>query len=184
MTVFISLLRGINVGGHKKIKMDALRSLYESLGLRSVQSLLQSGNVIFENEHNDRFRLAAQIEDAIEKAFGFRSNTILRAFTELKDVIRRNPFSDGQERDPSRLLIMFLSDKPSNEAKESLKKMDIAPEELHMSEQEIYLYYPNGIGRSKLTNTLIEKKLNTHGTARNWNTVTKLLEVAKTLSTS
>jgi uncharacterized protein (DUF1697 family) len=178
------MLRGINVGGHNKIKMDVLRALYESLGLRNVRSHLQSGNVIFESEHSDRFRLAAQIENSIEKVFGFRPKIIFRTCAELKEVIGKNPFSDSQDRDPSRLHVMFLLSDPGNEAKESLQRVNTAPEELHMIGQEIYLYYLNGMGRSKLTSTLIEKKLKIYGTARNWNTVTKLLEVAEAISAS
>src|SRR5271169_5370505 len=93
MIVVISMLRGVNVGGHNKIKMDALRTLYESLGLRDPQTFIQSGNVIFRTEEHDLVRLARRIEDAIERRFGFRPNVIVRTASELRDVIARNPFA-------------------------------------------------------------------------------------------
>lgn len=179
MAVFISMLRAINVGGHNKIKMDALRALYQSLGLKGVQSHLQSGNVIFSSQHSNSSRLAATIEEGIETAFGFRPRIILRTLPELKAAIARNPFTDGKERDPARLLVMFLLEAPSQEAKQLLQQLDTAPEELHITGPEVYLYYPAGAGQSKLTGALIEKKLKTLGTARNWNTVTKLVEIAE-----
>jgi uncharacterized protein (DUF1697 family) len=178
MPVFISLLRGINVGGHNKIKMETLRSIYESLELRNVQSLLQSGNVVFETDRDDQLKLTIELEDVVEKEFGFRPKTILRTFAELKDVIKRNPFTD-QDRDPSRLLVMFLENDPTDEAKQALQSMETTPEEIQINGQEVYLYYPNDIARSKLTNTLIEKKLSIKGTARNWNTITKLIMIAE-----
>src|ERR1700691_374230 len=93
MCVVISLLRGVNVGGKRKIKMEALRALYESLGLRGAQTLLQSGNVVFRTDRKDLVSLTKQIEDAIERKFGFHSDVVLRTSTELRDVIAKNPFA-------------------------------------------------------------------------------------------
>jgi len=113
MTVYISLLRGVNVGGHNRIKMEPLRALYESLGLRNAQSLLQSGNVIFKTKEQDLVRLATRIENGIERTFGFRPDVIVRTVSNLRDVIARNPFATRPGIDPSRLLVTFLAGGPA-----------------------------------------------------------------------
>jgi uncharacterized protein (DUF1697 family) len=161
-----------------------LRALYQSLGLNNVQSLLQSGNLVFESEQNDREQLTTQIEAAIEKVYGFRPKIILRNLAELKEVIDKTPFNDGKERDPSRLMVTFLLNSPNNAARESLQQIEITQEELHVGGQEIYIYYTAGVLESKLDLKLIEKKLNTSGTTRNWNTVTKLLKLAESVSSN
>ncbi len=100
MTVVISLLRGVNIGGHHKIKMNALRDLYESLGFPGAQTYLQSGNVVFRTKAGDTSKLARRIEDAIEKAFGFRPVVVPRTSSDLRDVISRNPFAERRGIDP------------------------------------------------------------------------------------
>src|SRR5260370_37898439 len=102
MTVIISMLRGVNVGGHNKIKMEALRALYESLRLRDAQTYVQSGNVIFRTDERDVSRLAKRIEDGIERQFGFRPNVILRTAAEVEEVIARNPFAKRRGIWPSK----------------------------------------------------------------------------------
>jgi uncharacterized protein (DUF1697 family) len=178
MPVYISLLRGINVGGHKKIKMADLRALYESLDFTGTKTILQSGNAIFESQQSDRVQLSKQIEAAIEEHFDFHTHIIIRTTAEMKDVIERNPFSAEQETDPKKLLVMFLSAVPDAAAIDNLRQAHSGSEKIQSSGQELYLYYPDGAGRSKLTTTLIEKKLAIVGTARNWNTVSKLVVLA------
>src|SRR5277367_389037 len=102
MAVIISMLRGVNVGGHNKIKMDALRALYESLGLRDVQTYVQSGNVVFRSKETDHAKLARRIGDGIEKGFGFRPGVVLRTSTELREVMARNPFAPRKGIEPDR----------------------------------------------------------------------------------
>ena len=179
MPVIISMLRGVNVGGHKKVKMDALRALYASLGLRDAQTYVQSGNVIFRTEGRDLVRLRRRIEDGIEGSFGFRSDVILRTPAELRDVIARSPFAERRGIEPNRLAVTFLASDPGQEAREKLLAMKVEPEEFRIEGRELYIYYPNGMARPKLTWPIIEKTLKTSGTARNWNTVTKLLEMAE-----
>ena len=179
MAVYISLIRGINVGGHKIIKMEALRALYDSLNLTGAQTLLQSGNVVFSADHLDRPGLARQIEEAIEKSFGFHARVILRTVREWRDVMARNPLGTEARDDPARMHVMFLSDAPTDDAKASLMKAHQGPEKLHFSGHELFLYYPDGVGRSKLTNVFIERHLGLTGTARNWNTVIKLAQMAE-----
>src|SRR5208337_2383997 len=106
--VVISMLRGVNVGGHNKIKMDALRDLYESLGLRDAQTYVQSGNVVFRTKAKDLAPLAKQIEDAVERKFGFGPGVALRTTAELRSVIARNPFAGRREIEPGKLLANFF----------------------------------------------------------------------------
>ena len=179
MAVIISMLRGVNVGGHKMVKMDALCALCGSLGLRDAQTYVQSGNVIFRTEGRELVRLSKRIENGIEKSFGFHSDVILRTPAELRDVVKKNPFAARRGIDPKRLAVTFLASDPGKEAREKLLAIKTEPEELRIEGRELYIYYPNGMARPKLTWPIIEKALKTSGTARNWNTVTKLLEIGE-----
>ncbi|HWR34872.1 MAG TPA: DUF1697 domain-containing protein [Clostridia bacterium] len=184
MTVIVSMLRGVNVGGHKKIRMDALRALYESLNLQDPHTFIQSGNVVFRTKERSLVRLAGKIQDGIERSFGFRPDVILRTSSELRDVIRRNPFATRHGIDPARLLVTFLASDPSPEARNKLLSIKTDPEELRIDGRELYVYYPNGMARPKLSWALIEQTLKTSGTGRNWNSATKLLELAERLEAS
>jgi uncharacterized protein (DUF1697 family) len=179
MAVIISMLRGVNVGGHKMVKMQSLCTLCGSLGLREAQTYLQSGNVIFRTDGRDMVRLCKRIEDGIEKTFGFRSDVILRTPADLRDVVATNPFAARCGIDPKRLAVTFLSSDPGKEAREKLLAIKAEPEELRIEGRELYIYYPHGMARPKLTWPIIERTLKTSGTSRNWNTVTKLLEIGE-----
>jgi uncharacterized protein (DUF1697 family) len=178
MPVIISMLRGVNVGGHNLIKMDGLRALYGSLKLRHPQTYLQSGNVVFQTEATDLAKLARKIEDAIERQFAFRPAVILRTVSELRDVIARNPFEKRSGIDPARLLVAFLAADPAPEARDRLLAIECQPDELRFSGREIYVYFPNGQGRPKLKWPHVDKAVKLPYTGRNWNSVTKLLEIA------
>jgi uncharacterized protein (DUF1697 family) len=184
MPVVISMLRGVNVGGHNKIKMDALRALCESLKLRDPRTYVQSGNVVFRTEERDLGRLAKRLESEIERSFGFRPDVIFRTTAELRKAIARNPFALRRGIEPSRLLVIFLANDPGQEARDQVLTIKTDPEELRIDGREIYIYYPNGLARPKLSWAVIEKTLKTRGTGRNWNSVTKLLEMAETLEAS
>jgi len=179
MAVIVSMLRGVNVGGHKMVKMDALCALCGTLGLRDAQTYVQSGNVIFRTEGRDLVRLSKRIEKGIEETFGFHSDVFLRTPADLRDVVARNPFASRRGIDPKRLAVTFLASDPGKEARERLLALKAEPEELRIEGRELYTYYPNGMARPTLPWPIIEKTLKTSGTARNWNTVTKLLELAE-----
>lgn len=181
MAVLVSMLRGINVGGHNKVNMGELRSLYESLGLQDAQTYVQSGNVVFRTKERNLAALAKRIEEGIERRFGFRVDVIVRTASELRDVIARNPFAKRRAVDPGKLLVTFLANHPSAQARDQVLKINIYPEELHIDGREVYIYFPDGMGRSKLSWPTIGKKLGTTGTGRNWNSVTTLLEIAEQL---
>lgn len=184
MAIVISLLRGVNVGGHHKIKMDALRALYESLKLRDPRTYVQSGNVVFRTGEKNPARIAKRIEDAIEQGFGFRPAVILRTLPELRDAIARNPFAKQRDIDPRKLLVNFLAADPGEEARRKVLEIKADPEQLRIDGRELYIYFPNGMGRSKLPWAVIDRTLRVPATGRNWNSVTKLLELAESLEGS
>lgn len=181
MPVVISMLRAVNLGPHRRVKMDDLRAICESLTLRDVQTYLQSGNVVFRAQERDATLLTRRLEREIERTFGFHSDVIARTVPEMRTVVARNPFANRLGIDPSKLLVTFLATDPGDEAREQVRSIKTHPEELHIDGRELYVYFPNGIGRSKLPSSAIEKALRTPATARNWNTVTKLLETAERL---
>ncbi len=178
MAVFISLLRGINVGGNKKIKMVELKALYEALGFTHVRTLLQSGNVVFESEVIDAEQVAGQIEAGIVERYGFESKIIIRTRDQLQALIAHHPFSADQLTEPGKLLIAFLKSEPDAQQVEALREAHTGTEIIHHRDSELYIYYPDGMGRSKLDNSFIERRLKTTSTGRNWNTVNKLLVLA------
>jgi uncharacterized protein (DUF1697 family) len=181
MLTIISMLRAINVGGHSPIKMDALRALYQSLELKDPQTYVQSGNVVFQAQERKLVRLAEQIQNAIEKQFGFRPGVVLRTSLDLRDVVARNPFAKRREIEPGKLGVVFFNESPASEACDAVLKAK-TEEEVRVIGREFYIYFPNGMGQSKLF-AAIAGKLKS-GTTRNWNTVTKLLEMAERLEPS
>lgn len=176
MTV-ISLLRGVNVGGHKKVPMETLRKVYEALGMRNVTTYVQSGNVVFETDEEDAGVLSARLEGAIEAEFGFHSEVILRTEPEMRQVVLRNPFVTRPDMDPARLLVTFFKQDPGEGAREALRDLPRTDEELFVTELESYVYFPGGMGRSKLFNGF-DRRVRTVATSRNWNTVLRLLALA------
>jgi uncharacterized protein (DUF1697 family) len=183
MTVYVSMLRAVNVGGSSRIKMDALQRVYESLGQADVRTLLQSGNVVFRSNLTDRPRLVKRIMQELERQLGLQIEVILRTLAEVAAIVERGPLLSPRA-DPGKLLVMFLSSVPTAAAQAALLKWHKAkelPEMLELRGPEIYLYYPNGVGRSKLTSAVIEDRLETSGTARNWNTLVKLVETGRAL---
>jgi uncharacterized protein (DUF1697 family) len=179
MTTYIALLRGINVGGHKPVAMADLRDLLTELGFVKARSLLQSGNLVFRSDRRTGANLEGLLEAETEKRLGHRTDFLVRSAEEWDGVITHNPFGDEAERDPAHLLVMFLKDAPDLKAVEALQTAIIGPEIVRAEGRHAYIVYPAGIGRSRLTNSLIERKLGTRGTGRNWNTVVKLAALAK-----
>jgi uncharacterized protein (DUF1697 family) len=163
------------------VKMEALRALYESLGLKDPQTYVQSGNVVFRTKKQDLAALSKRISNAIERSFGFRTPVIVRTTSELRNAIAKNPFERRSGIDPSRLLVTFLAEEPVTAARDLVLNIKTEPEELHIHGREVYMYFPNGMARPKVSWVAIEKKLKASGTGRNWNSVTKLLEIAERL---
>src|SRR3984957_16896222 len=179
MPVYISMLRGVNVGPHNRIKMEALRTLYTSLKLEDPRTYVQSGNVIFRTREANTAQLAAKIQKAIEKKLGCSPAVLLRTTTEMKRAIAANPFATRHDIVPGKLLVTFLATEPAREAHAALETFKHHPEEIHLIGRELYIYFPNGAGKTKLPWSQVERFLKVTGTARNWNSVTKMLEIAE-----
>ena len=176
MNKYISLLRGINVSGQKRIKMADLRLHLESIGLTNVQTYIQSGNVIFCSKLKDASKIKESIENKILEVYNFSVPTMILTKPRLEKTISGNPFNLDRI-DFSKLFITFLDSVPKNNSIENIGKFKGENEKFILSEDVIYLYCPNGFGRTKLTNNLFENKLNVTATTRNWKTSSKLLEM-------
>lgn len=178
MKIFISMLRGINVSGQNKIRMAELKSLYESLGLVNVETYVQSGNVIFDTSAQDASRLTALIEAQIKRSFGYTVSVFIRDRNDFQRILRHNPFLSGRNEDPAKLHVTFLYGSPSKSKLNGLIAPSGEADEFFVGEKEIFLFCPNGYGRTKLSNTFFERKLNVPATTRNWNTVNALYQIA------
>ena len=175
MQTYISMLRGINVSGQKKIRMADLKSLYESLGLANVQTYVQSGNVIFDSSEQDATKLRKAIEIQIEVTFGFSVPVLMRSADDFQRVIESHPFA---QEDPARALVTFLYGRPNQSKWDDLRLYKDKVDQFVSGEQEIFLYCPGGYGKTKLSNTFFEKKLDVIATTRNWKTVNALYQMA------
>jgi len=173
---YVALLRGVNVGGYKKIKMEQLRSSFEKLGFEDVRTYIQSGNVIFRTGDMSAAELRRRAEDKILSDFGFSPPVILRSAAELGKTLQNNPFTKHKGIEPAKLHVFFLSGAPAKAAVQELEGLQIGTAELRCCGREIYLHTPDGFGRTKLPN--FDKVLSVITTARNWNTVSKLYELA------
>lgn len=175
------MIRGINVGGHNKINMGELRALYESLKFEDPRTYVQSGNVIFRTKEKISPALAKKIQSAIERKFNCRPEVILRTADELRKVVAATPFPASRGLEPGKVLVTFLAAEPGPEANATLIKFKRHPEEIHLNGRELYIYFPDGAGKSKLPWASIADALKTQGTARNWNSIVKILAIAEEL---
>jgi uncharacterized protein (DUF1697 family) len=183
MAAFIALLRGVNLGGHKMIKMEELRALCVSLKLRRPQTYLQSGNVVFETPEQDPLKLAARLESAIEKKMGFHSDVLIRSVADLRGVVSSNPFAGRDGIEPAKLLVTFLSGEPGADTEAKIASLKVDQEELRLLGRELYIYFPNGQGKSKLSFAPFDRGAGKFKwTGRNWNTVSALLAMAESFS--
>lgn len=178
MNTFVALLRGINVGGKNKIPMSELKSLFGSLGLEDVVTYIQSGNVVFRSPTGDEQALAARLGQRIDEVFGVDVTVLVRTAAELEAIAKHNPFLKGGA-DPSKLHVVLLDRPPAASAIAELDPGRSPPDEFSVHGREIYLRLPNGAGRSKLTIDYFERRLGVDATARNWNTLTKLLALTQ-----
>ena len=178
MSVAISILRGINVSGHRKIPMKELKSLYSELHLKNITTYIQSGNVVFSADKINPKTLAKIIEQKISEKYNFDVPVIIRTIDEIQSVLRNNPFLKERSIEMDKLHVTFLADHPGKENSEKLKSYHHEPDRFTIIDREIYLYCPGGYGNTKLSNNFFENKLKVTGTTRNWRTVNELLKIA------
>jgi uncharacterized protein (DUF1697 family) len=178
MTTHVALLRGINVGGKHKLPMAELRGIFEDAGAEDVRTYIQSGNVVFSASAARAKGLFETIAEAIEDSFGFEVPVIGRSAEQLRAVVERDPYPPAQ-RDPKLHYVGFLAAKPKAALVRQLDPDRSPPDTFEVVGAEIYLRYPNGSARSKLTNAWFDRVLQTTSTMRNWRTVTTLLEMTE-----
>ncbi|GGX05466.1 DUF1697 domain-containing protein [Streptomyces lomondensis] len=179
-TTYAALLRGINVGGSRKVPMAALLALMEGLGYTAVRTYLQSGQAVFASGHGDEESLAAEITHAVERHFGFGVDVIVRDHAYLKAIADACPFP-AADLEPKQLHVTYFSAPVTPERFAEIDQAAYLPEEFRLGDRALYLYAPNGLGRSKLAEHLSKPRL-TKGviaTTRNWNTVVKLVEMTE-----
>ncbi len=181
---YISLLRGINIGGQKVIKMADLRQSYLRLGFQNPMTYIQSGNVLFLSEEGEEIALAARISAQIKKDFGFEVVVIVLDAARLAAMIDAEPFSKREGVDLNMVYYTFLAAAPAPFDRERIAKMSQNGEEIAFGEQVVFLHYPNGYGRAKFSNNFIELQLKVGASTRNWRTTTTLLRMAQELENS
>jgi uncharacterized protein (DUF1697 family) len=169
----IALLRAVNVGGIK-VSVADLKALLVDLGFEDVRTLLNSGNVVFRGKTKTGVNLEKLLETEFAKRAGRPTEFFVRTAEEWNSIIDRNPMTDEARRDPGHLLVVVLKHAPTNQEVDALRAAIVGPEVVEADGKQAYIYYPAGVGQSKLTAKLIEKKLGSPGTGRNWNTVLKL----------
>ena len=174
MPTFIALLRAVNLGSHNKVSMADLCELLAELGMKNPQSLLQSGNLVFESTPRATAALEKMLEAAAARKLRLDTAFFVRTGAEWQQAIGDNPFPKEARLDPGHTVLMCLKDAPTPAAVKSLQDAIKDREVVKAKGRHAYFLYPDGMGHSKLTMTLIERKLGTTGTARNWNTVLKL----------
>lgn len=182
MTTYISILRGINVSGQKSIRMKSLQEMYENLGVQDVKTYVQSGNVVFRSPDPKPEKLEDKISRLIEKEFGFNVPVMVMSMDQLKKIIANNPLSKDPRKDPSFLHITFLASEPQHIKMDIIESKKSNGEEIVISGKAIYLYCPNGYGKTKLSNNFLETTLQVTATTRNWKTSRQLLSMAEEIS--
>lgn len=179
MTTYISILRGINVSGQKKILMADLKKLYENIKLTDVATYIQSGNVIFKTEKKEpNEELSKKIELAISKKYKFDVPVIVRTIDEMNKIIAANPFVKNKKINTEKLHVTFLAETPAPANLNDMKTISFPPDKFIVIGQEVFLYCPESYGETKLSNKFFESKLKVTATTRNWKTVNTLAELA------
>jgi len=181
MPIYIALLRGINIGPHKRMKMEKLGASCAACGYSGARTYIQSGNVVLKAPKMAGAKLSRRLEEQIASDFGFSADVISRTREELGAIIAANPLLHLRGIDSEKLHVAFLPESPSTEAIRKLRSLVLAPDLVHIANREIYFYFPNGVSGSSLWKHPMDKVLQVSSTMRNWNTVNKLFEMAEEL---
>jgi uncharacterized protein (DUF1697 family) len=177
MKAYISILRGINVGGARPVKMEELVKVYRDLGFSEVRTYIQSGNVVFRGEDRPARELAEEISGAIRMRFALDVPVIVLDKNKLEMILADNPFLPGKESESDKLHITLLAEVPGESALKNLENVNYLPDEFSARGRAVYLYCPDGYGRTKLNNGFFEKKLKVEATTRNLRTLNELLKM-------
>ncbi|WP_173434238.1 DUF1697 domain-containing protein [Allosalinactinospora lopnorensis] len=172
---YVALLSGVNLGKHRRIAMAELRGLLAGLGYTEARTHLQSGNAVFSAPERPSEQIAAEIEDRIAREAGFEVGVVVRTAGQLRAVVESVPLDI---RDPARFLVLFLAEPPDPERLVAIDAESFAPEEMGVGERELYLFLPDGVRNARLP-AILQKHMPGPATARNWSTVTRLLELAE-----
>jgi uncharacterized protein (DUF1697 family) len=178
MPVFIAMLRGINIGPNKRMKMEKLRASCGALGFEKVKTFIQSGNLVFQAAKISSPVVSKKLEARIVSDFGFSADVIARTKDEMEMILKNNPLLKEASLDPAKFHVVFLSEKPQAAALKKLESLTLAPDKVRHSGKEIYFYFPNGVSGSSLWKHPLDRLLSVTGTMRNWNTVNSLYEMA------
>ncbi|MCB9318087.1 MAG: DUF1697 domain-containing protein [Lewinellaceae bacterium] len=182
MHTYITLLRGINVGGNKKIKMEDLRQYCESIGARDVATYIQSGNIVFRHPQSDLREIAQSITREIEKRSGFSAWVVVFPLDYWQKVIEEFPFNHIEDLNPSRTLLVFYEQPLTPEHQQIMHSIDLKNDLYEVREKVAYIYCTDGISNSPLADATLQKKIKVENTSRNWRTVLKLDEMACQIS--
>ncbi|KQO22543.1 hypothetical protein ASF10_09225 [Flavobacterium sp. Leaf82] len=177
MQIYIAFLRGINISGHKIIKMESLRTILAELPIENISTYIQSGNIIFTSNLTNISDLENQIANCIEKHFGYQVSVLVLTLEELQKCVEKNPDPDHNLSDPTQPYVTFLSKKPTTSDLDNFQKIDFQNDKHITINKVLYIIYANPGGNSKLSNTIIENKLNVKATTRNWKTINKLIDL-------
>lgn len=177
MRTYISILRGINVSGKNLIKMNSLQEMYEDLGFQNVKTYIQSGNVVFQSVEVNSDELEQTISDGIVKRFTANVPVLVLEVSELKNILEQNPFLKDDKDDISKLHITFLSESPNKLLVDKIGDSSFLPDEYFIKGEAIYLFCPNGYGKTKLSNSFFETKLKVKATTRNLRTAMELVKI-------
>ena len=181
MHTYIAILRGINVGGKRMIKMQLLKELFGKLSYQNISTYIQSGNVVFQTNKTSVAKIELQIIKAITETFGFDVPVIVMEYETLNKIINENKFLKDKSKNTDFLHVTFLADAPLKENEAKINSKDYLPDEFFIIDKAVYLYCPNSYSNSKLTNGFFETKLKVNATTRNWKTTLALNEMAEQL---
>jgi uncharacterized protein (DUF1697 family) len=180
MQVYIALLRGINVGGHKLIKMVELKKMFEDMGIERVQTYIQSGNVLFVSNKKAE-SLSQQIEDKIAEVFDFSVTVVIRTLAQFEQIVKSCPFEADAASKVEKVYIALLAHKPKQEDVEALLACKSEVDDYSFIPNEVHILCRQSIRKSLFSNNFLEKKLNVRATTRNWQTMNKLVELGKAM---
>ena len=175
----ITMLRGVNMTGHNTIKMTRLADMFRQLGYTDAETYIQSGNIVFTCHNGDIDDVSSGIRKSVLSEFNLNIAVIIRTLDEMKKIISANPFMEEPDFDPSKMAVLFLEFRPSEEQILKVAGIDYPPDKFRINGSEIYIYCPDGFGKTKLYTNFFEAKMKVTGTARNWRTLNKLIEMAE-----